>query len=563
MVNRYLPNALLIIGLLLCTNFAFAQGNKSKKQVKKATVHERWELGLFLGASQYQGDMNNIGLKELHPAYGALLRYHITDNFALRTNILLGKLSGKDSNFEQNKTRGFSYSSPLTEFSLLGEYDIFGKKRYADIEKGKFRKMLSPYLFTGVAYSAVNPTTDFNENKIGQGGDPKLVQKDKNEKIKKGYVTLPVGLGLKYDINKQWNIGLEAGIRFIFNDYLDRVSQSANPKRNDTYLFGGLNINYRFPSVKDKDNDGVADDLDMCPDLPGSIKAKGCPDKDNDGISDRNDDCPDVAGIRAMNGCPDADRDGIADKDDDCPDIIGLKELKGCPDTDEDGIADKDDECPDQKGVADYRGCPVRDTDKDGIEDKLDKCPTQKGTKENNGCPVQDTDKDGFPDNSDDCPTVAGKLRGCPDTDADGIANQDDKCPNEAGVKANQGCPEIKAEDKKVLDKAVYGVQFLSGKASLTNASSEILNQVLDVLNKYPDFNLKISGYTDNLGNDTKNLILSENRAKACFQYFVNKGIDKSRMTYQGLGETNPIADNATAQGRAKNRRVVFELQHK
>ena len=62
-----------------------------------------------------------------------------------------------------------------------------------------------------------------------------------------------------------------------------------------------------------------------------------------------------------MNGCPDRDNDGVADKDDACPDEAGLPELKGCPDRDGDGIADKDDACPDEAGKPEFNGCP--DTD--------------------------------------------------------------------------------------------------------------------------------------------------------------------------------------------------------
>ena len=116
-------------------------------------------------------------------------------------------------------------------------------------------------------------------------------------------------------------------------------------------------------------------------------------DRDNDGVLDENDKCPDVAGVAAMQGCPDKDGDGIADGDDKCPDAAGLAKYQGCPvpDTDKDGINDENDKCIDVPGVARYQGCPVPDTDKDGVNDEEDKCPAEAGPASNFGCPVIET----------------------------------------------------------------------------------------------------------------------------------------------------------------------------
>ncbi len=114
--------------------------------------------------------------------------------------------------------------------------------------------------------------------------------------------------------------------------------------------------------IKDKDNDGIADNVDMCPDAPGTLLTKGCPDKDGDGISDIEDKCPDVAGTLQQKGCPP-------------------------PDKDKDGVKDEEDKCPDVAGLAKYGGCPIPDTDKDGVNDEEDKCPTVIGLKDNSGCP--------------------------------------------------------------------------------------------------------------------------------------------------------------------------------
>ena len=140
-------------------------------------------------------------------------------------------------------------------------------------------------------------------------------------------------------------------------------------------------------------------------------------------------------------------------------------------------------------------------------------------------------------------------------------ADKDDKCEHEAGPASNNGCPELSEEEKTVLLEALEGVQFQTGKAVITRSSYTKLDNVYEILKKHPDFKLKISGYTDNTGNEQKNLELSDARAKAAKDYIVNKGIAANRINAKGYGIANPVATNATAAGRAKNRRVEFEIE--
>ena len=112
-------------------------------------------------------------------------------------------------------------------------------------------------------------------------------------------------------------------------------------------------------------------------------------DRDNDGVPDVDDKCPDIPGLASLLGCPDRDGDGIADADDKCPDVAGLIKYSGCPipDTDGDGIDDEQDKCITIKGIARYNGCPIPDSDGDGINDEEDKCPSRPGPASNMGCP--------------------------------------------------------------------------------------------------------------------------------------------------------------------------------
>ena len=83
--------------------------------------------------------------------------------------------------------------------------------------------------------------------------------------------------------------------------------------------------------LNDRDKDGIADEEDFCPDVPGSKLANGCPDFDNDGVEDDKDLCPYVSGNKFANGCPDFDKDGIPDKYDLCPHLYGSTKSQGCP----------------------------------------------------------------------------------------------------------------------------------------------------------------------------------------------------------------------------------------
>ncbi|RYZ22826.1 MAG: hypothetical protein EOP49_46400, partial [Sphingobacteriales bacterium] len=112
-------------------------------------------------------------------------------------------------------------------------------------------------------------------------------------------------------------------------------------------------------------------------------------DRDNDGVLDSVDRCPDTAGLANLMGCPDRDGDGIADDQDKCPDQAGTAKYEGCPipDGDGDGVNDEEDKCPTVAGLARYQGCPIPDGDGDGVNDEEDKCPTRPGPASNSGCP--------------------------------------------------------------------------------------------------------------------------------------------------------------------------------
>ena len=114
-------------------------------------------------------------------------------------------------------------------------------------------------------------------------------------------------------------------------------------------------------TLVDTDKDGVPDQADDCPTVPGGLLNGGCPaDADKDGVVDAEDKCPQLAGVLSNGGCPaDADGDGVADDKDACPELMGVLENNGCPaDGDGDGVYDINDKCPDRVGLAKNGGCP-------------------------------------------------------------------------------------------------------------------------------------------------------------------------------------------------------------
>ena len=307
-----------------------------------------------------------------------------------------------------------------------------------------------------------------------------------------------------------------------------------------------------FRGCPDTDGDGIIDKDDSCPMAAGDILYGGCPDSDGDGVIDKEDDCPNDAGT--LGGCPDADGDGVADKDDNCPNDAGT--LGGCPDSDGDGVVDKDDNCPNDSG--NVGGCP--DGDGDGVADKDDKCPTV-SARTSDGCPA-DPDGDGVAGAADLCPNEGGIVdeNGCPkDSDGDGIVDNDDKCPNVGGIIGPDGCAKpVPEKAAAIFTRALEGVKFQSARATLTRSSYSILDEVVAVMAEFPDLILSIQGHTDAQGDDDKNLELSKSRADSVMKYLVDKGVDATRLSTIGLGETSPIASNDSPAGRAQNRRVEF-----
>ncbi len=223
-----------------------------------------------------------------------------------------------------------------------------------------------------------------------------------------------------------------------------------------------------------------------------------------------------AGGAVALAADGDEDGDGVLNSADACPRVVGPNSgaKPGCPpDQDGDGIVDSDDKCPNEPGVpsddpAEY-GCAV-DTDGDGIKDPADACPRAQGPK------AKDPKKHG-------CPTS------------------------------------VTVTGKQIV--IAQNIKFATAKDTIQPESFPILQQVATLMNDRPEITrVAVDGHTDNVGREKNNLSLSQRRAVAVIRWLIAHGVDERRLEARGYGPRRPIADNKTAEGRAKNRRVEFQI---
>lgn len=464
------------------------------------TIDKKWSIGLHGGATQYKGDLGNDFYKFDMAFYGF---GGLTVSRYIGSNLDIN-LTGTRGKIGFNRPSGH-FISDVTTASVNLRLHLLNE-----------RLPVRPYVFGGFGAMLF---------------DKKLQITKKNL----DFATPTAGAGINFKLGPTVNLNLQETFMFSNRDSRDGVSAG----KNDEYLFHSAGLTFNFGKKKDADNDGISDRLDKCPNTPAmvAVDKNGCPvDTDADGIANYLDNCPDIAGTVALNGCPDKDADGITDADDRCPDVAGTSALKGCPDTDADGVPDIDDKCADTKA-----GYKVNET----------------------GCTI-DNDMDGVVNEEDRCPDTAGpaSLKGCPDTDADGVPDIDDRCPASKGTIANKGCPELTPEVVQKITKIASKLFFETNSDVLKVASTTELDELVTILKTYENSILTIEGHTDSKGSDEFNMTLSQKRASAVRVYLIEKGIAENRLKSTGFGETNPIADNNTNAGRAKNRRVELKTSY-
>ena len=420
----------------------------------------------------------------------------------------------------------FLFDTQINTFSLAFEWHLLETENRINLLL--YRQKFSPFVYLGADIFFMDPNADFSKNK-----DLDIIESIQNdqEASKDGvHGAMLFGVGMDFNASRKVSMGISLGIRPTFTDYLDGISMAADPASIDLYSTATIRIGYKF-AKKDQDKDGVADILDQC-------------------IT--------KAGPQELNGCPDTDGDGILDISDHCPEVFGSLLYAGCPDTDNDGIADINDKCPNEKGIRSLAGCPEPDQDKDGIIDKEDNCPTEVGIPELSGCPSYDFDEDGILDKEDRCPRQFGLsiFEGCPDDDGDGIQDSEDACPEKFGVYNNFGCPFFMNTTEEINSINNHPIFFNVGTSEIDSYVN--LDRLIKFMKNNLSSSLDIKGFSGNEGDKEFNQNLSLRRAKKCYDYLVNKGVESNRIRYFGMGTLIPQQSPSTEETRRKNRRVEF-----
>jgi len=362
-----------------------------------------------------------------------------------------------------------------------------------------------PYLSVGAAYLNFSPKnsngTILSFNSLG--------------KYNKSIFSFVVEGGLKYKLNEQFSINAALSYYPTTSDYLEDISASKN---TDSFLSALIGVSYAFVGNYDSDNDGIKNNNDLCPDTPQGVKVD-------------------------ESGCPiDSDKDGIPDYLDKCANSpVGVSVDKfGCPiDSDKDGVPDYLDKCSDTPIdiVVNANGCPP-DKDNDGVPDYLDKCPDtpESAVVDQFGCSL-DSDKDGVPDNKDKCPDT----------------------PINTKVDLN-GCPQEVTQQETFYQFILRGDDtFINNSASLKDGAKLLLNEIAFYIQNQPGTKWRIEGHMDSQGSVSTIKKLSYDRAKSVYDYLVSKGLSAAdQFTLYGLGDSFPIANNNTAEGRSTNRRIMI-----
>lgn len=209
------------------------------------SVHCGWaqkiELGGNLGATSYKGDIKrNFAVSTSLPAGSLFLRHNLSPAVVLKYSVMAGGIRGNAANSSDvyystyADTLALAFSSFMLEGSAQVEYNFF------DYRKERLRKW-TPYLFTGIGLLYFNPKKTPDTGKVSSAFQP----------------VIPIGLGAKWVIGRNWNLGIEAGARKTFTDYLDGASdkheasgwQRGNPVTNDWYLFTGFSLSYTIYTI--------------------------------------------------------------------------------------------------------------------------------------------------------------------------------------------------------------------------------------------------------------------------------------------------------------------------
>ena len=471
----------------------------------------RWTLGV-----QGAGNMwiNDFSTNTISGGADVTLRYGLTRHFSL------GIMGGYDALQSDH-----SGNIVPADYALKHGY-LEAKGFNADVLAWyhfTYGERVSPYVYLGVGGF-------FYKRKVeGEVYWP--------ENTTYSSIHIPLGVGLEVAASKHVAFTVEVGARILDNWSENNITTGKNVLGTDWYPTARLGISFSLGGSPDDDNDG-----DM---LTNGYEEKigtdpNKVDTDGDGLTDYEE----VTKYHTDPLKADTDGDGLTDGEEVTK--YHTDPLKA--DTDGDGLKDGDE-------VVRYHTDPLKvDTDGDGLSDgdEVLKYHTD---------PLKvDTDGDGLSDYDEVFKYHTDPLK--MDTDGGGV---DDGTEVRRGSNPLDPADDMEWPPKPKIQnievgKAIVleGIVFKSGKATIEPESEATLMQAFNTLKDNPAIGVEIRGYTDNVGKADANKKLSLRRAEAVRAWLVHKGVDATRIGVKGYGPENPISDNATADGRAKNRRIEF-----
>ena len=330
-------------------------------------------------------------------------------------------------------------------------------------------------------------------------------------------------LALRYSVS----LGKETGFYEYGDAILDQLADSDGDGLTD---LEEIMIYHTDPNNADTDGDGLSDGDEVR--IYNTDPTN--PDTDGDGLNDGDE----VHKYHTSPRLADTDGDGLTDGDE----VLKYHTDPLSQDTDGDGLSDYDE-------INKYHTDPLkRDTDGDGLTDG------EEILQYHTNPLLADTDGDGIDDGTEIKVMHTDPLN--KDTDGDGVPDNEDGCPLEPGPKSNNGCPEEPFKPGQRID--LPRIEFETGKAEIIAQAFGPLNQLLGLLDKYPNTRISIQGHTDNQGDSSLNERLSLSRARAVQTWLVDHGISNARLESHGYGQTRPITTNTTPEGREANRRIEF-----
>lgn len=432
---------------------------------------------------------------------------------------------------------------------LGGGYGIYSGK---DLVKVKYKTEIYPFDLRLV----VSPfkMDSWNPYFYVGGGALRYLVKEKPQSVSRyevndnGWVAYyPLGIGSQFRLSDNLMFEVNVGVGYSLTENLDYYNKPNSA--DDAFANLGIGFTIGPEANDDKDQDGLfRKDEEKLGTDPNN------PDTDGDGLSDGEE----VNTYKTNPLNPDTDGDGLSDGQE----VTQYKTDPNKADTDGDGLSDGEE-------VNTYKTDPNKaDTDGDGLSDNAEvtnyktdplKADTD-GDSLNDGAEVNiyktdplkaDTDGDGLNDGQEVTSLKTDPLN--PDTDGGTV---DD------GIEVKRGTNPLNPDDDVVkvgVPIILEGITFASGKSDITPESEATLQMALKTLQTYPEIDVEIGGYTDDVGSKSSNQKLSQKRAESVKDWLVQNGIDPGRLTAVGYGEENPTVPNDSRENRAKNRRIEFK----